>query len=54
MGGMVLVYLLQNSPRLKSMPAWITESVRTCYLAVMVFAVVLLMQQTTQFIYFQF
>jgi hypothetical protein len=37
-----------------SLPAWFAESVRMCYLAVMVFAVVLLMQQTTQFIYFQF
>ncbi len=54
LGGMVTVYLLQNSARVKSLPAWFTESVRTCYLAVMFFAVVLLMQQTTQFIYFQF
>ena len=54
MGGMIAVFLLQRSPTLLSLPKWFTESVRTCYLAVMLFAVVLLMEQTTQFIYFQF
>jgi D-alanyl-lipoteichoic acid acyltransferase DltB (MBOAT superfamily) len=52
--GMAIMYWAQNAASKAGIPEFVFGAVRFCYLTVLVVFVILCMQQTSQFIYFQF